>query len=331
MHSVTIRDVALHAGVSVRTVSRVVNGRGEITEATRLRVQTAIDELGFQPNKLARALVTQHTDTIGLIVDDIANPFFAELAASVQANAQAAGYSIFLCHSAGLWEEELRALDSLVAHGVDGIILYPSAGLTAERLSPFADRYGPIVTIGHAPTNERIGRVRIAIRGGAYEAVEHLIARGHRCIAMLCGIGAPAIHHRYHGYREALLCHDLPVRDELVWPGATTFERGRASTLTLLAQYPDITAIFAYNDLLALGALRACSELGRRVPADCAVVGFDDILLADWVSPSLTTVRVDKVELGSRAVGLLLDMLHAPESAPPSVTVDTRLVVRESA
>ncbi len=330
MHSVTMRDVAQRAGVSVRTVSRVVNRRGEITDATRLRVQAAIDDLNFQPNKLARALVTQHTDTIGLIVDDIANPFFAELAAAVQANAQAAGYSIFLCHSAGLWEEELRALDSLVAHGVDGIILSPSAGLTAERLKPFADRCGPIVTVGHAPNHDRIGRVQISTRGGAYEAVEHLIARGHRCIAMLCGIGAPAIHHRYQGYREALLGHDLDLRDELVCPGATTFERGRASTLALLAQYPDVTAIFAYNDLLALGALRACAEQGRRVPADCAVVGFDDIPLADWINPSLTTVRVDKPRLGGQAVELLLDMLLAPESAPPTVTVDTRLVVRES-
>lgn len=331
MHSVTIRDVAKRAGVSVRTVSRVVNGRGEITEATRHRVQAAIDELAFQPNKLARALVTQHTDTIGLVVDDIANPFFAELAASVQASAQAAGYSIFLCHSAGRWEEELRALESLVAHGVDGIILSPSAGLTAERLSPFANRHRPIVTVGHAPNHDRIGRVQITTRGGAYEAVEHLILRGHRCIAMLCGIGAPAIHHRYHGYREALLSHDLPLREELVCSGTTTFERGRTSTLALLAQHPDITAIFAYNDLLALGTLRACAELGRRVPADCAVVGFDDIPLADWVSPSLTTVRVDKAELGSRAVDLLLDMLVASESPPPSVTVATRLMVRESA
>ncbi len=330
MHAVTIRDVAERAGVSVRTVSRVVNRRGEITEATRLRVQAAIDELGFHPNKLARALVTQHTDTIGVIVDDFANPFFAELAAAVQASAQAAGYSIFLCNSAGLWEEELRALDSLVAHGVDGIIVSPSAGLTAERLSPFADRYGPIVAVGHAPHHHRIGRIQIATRGGAHQAVEHLINRGHRCIAMLCGIGAPAIHHRYHGYREALLCHDLPLRDELVCPGATTFERGRAATLALLAQHPDITAIFAYNDLLALGALRACAELGRRVPADCAVVGFDDIPLADWVSPSLTTVRVDKAALGGQAVELLLSMLTSPESAPPAITVETRLMVRES-
>ncbi len=330
MHAVTIRDVAERAGVSVRTVSRVVNHRGEITEATRHRVQAAIDELGFRPNKLARALVTQHTDTIGLIVDDFANPFFAELAAAVQASAQAAGYSIFLCNSAGLWEEELRALDSLVAHGVDGIILYPSAGLTAERLSPFADRYGPIVAVGHAPHHHRIGRIQIATRRGAYEAVEHLIERGHQRIAMLCGIGAPAIHHRYHGYREALLIHGLPLRDELVCAGATTFERGRASTLALLTQHPDITAIFAYNDLLALGALRACAELGRRVPADCAVVGFDDIPLADWVSPSLTTVRVDKAALGGQAVELLLSMLTSPESAPPSVTVETRLMVRES-
>jgi LacI family transcriptional regulator len=331
MHPVTIRDVAQRAGVSVRTVSRVVNDRGEITDATRQRVRVAIDELGFRPSKLARALVTQHTDTVGLIVDDISNPFFAEVARAVQSSAQAAGYDVFLCNSAGRWEEELASLDSLVTHGVDGIILYPSAGLTSERIKPFADRYAPIVTIGASPSHPSISRIAITTRAGAREAVEYLIEKGHRAIAMLCGLGAVSIHRRYQGYRDALLAHDLPVRDELVYPGPATFERGRQSARELLVSHPEVTAIFAYNDLLGLGSLRACRELGRRVPDDCAIMGFDDIPLADWVSPTLTTVRVDKTALGEGAVARLLEMLRTPGCACTPITVPTGLILRESA
>ena len=182
-----MRDVANRAHVSVRTVSRVINGQGEITEATRQRVLATIDEMDYRPSKLARGLVSRHTDTIGLIVGDIANPFFSEIARAMQDKARAAGYDVFFCNSGGSWEEELRALHSLADHGVDGIVISPSPGLTAERIKPFADRSCPIVAVAHAVTHPRISSIVVATRTGARHAVEYLIDKGHTCIGMLAG------------------------------------------------------------------------------------------------------------------------------------------------
>ena len=327
-----MRDVANRAHVSVRTVSRVINGQGEITEATRQRVLTTIDEMDYRPSKLARGLVSRHTDTIGLIVGDIANPFFSEIARAMQDRARAAGYDVFFCNSGGSWEEELRALHSLADHGVDGIVISPSPGLTAERIKPFADRFCPIVTLVYPLAHPHISSIQSEIRKGARQAVEYLIDKGHTTIAMLAGPApTPMIHWRVEGYRDALLAHGLPFRAELVCSGAPVFERGRASTHEILSRFPEVTAIFAYNDLLALGAIRACRELGRRVPEDCAIIGFDDIPLADWVTPALTTVRMDKQALGDRAVARLLEMLDAPELQYAPVFIPAELVVRESA
>ena len=327
-----MRDVANRAHVSVRTVSRVINGQGEITEATRQRVLATIDEMDYRPSKLARGLVSRHTDTIGLIVGDIANPFFSEIARAMQDKARAAGYDVFFCNSGGSWEEELRALHSLADHGVDGIVISPSPGLTAERIKPFADRFCPIVTLVYPLAHPHISSILSEIRKGACQAVEYLIDKGHTTIAMLAGPAPTAmIHWRVKGYRDALLAHDLPFRAELVCSGAPVFERGHASTRDILTRFPEVTAIFAYNDLLALGAIRACRELGRRVPEDCAIIGFDDIPLADWVTPALTTVRMDKQALGDQAVARLLEMLAAPEDSFPPVLVPTELILRESA
>jgi LacI family transcriptional regulator len=327
-----MRDVAQKAHVSVRTVSRVVNGQGEITQATRERVLATIAELGYRPSKVARALVTQRSETIGLIVNDIANPFFAEVAHATQQAARAAGYDVFFYNSDGSWEEELRALHSMADHGVDGILIAPSPGLTAERIKPFADRFAPIVTLVYAIAHPNTSAVLSEIRQGARQAVTYLIDRGHTRIAMLAGPAAnPLLHWRVQGYRAALLKRGLPYRAEWIFSGPPTFERGRASTHALLKQYPETTAIFAYNDLLALGAIRACRELGRRVPDDCAIIGFDDISMADLVSPALTTVRVDKRALGGRAMARILEMLAAPGQAFQPIFLPTELIRRESA
>jgi LacI family transcriptional regulator len=327
-----MRDVAKKASVSVRTVSRVVNGQGEITAATRDRVTATIAELGYRPSKVARALVTQHTETIGLIVSDIANPFFSEIARATQQAARAAGYDVFFYNSNGSWEEELRALHSLADHGVDGIILAPSPGLTAERIKFFADRFHPIVTLVYPIAHPHISSILSEIRKGARKAMEYLIGQGHTRIGMLAGPAAnPLIHWRVQGYREALLGHGLGFHTEWIASGLATFERGRASTCELLAQHPQLTALFAYNDLLALGAIRACKELGRRVPDDCAIIGFDDIPAADWVSPALTTVRVDKRRLGEQAMARVLEMLHTPDQVFPPIFAPAELLLRESA
>lgn len=329
---VTMRDVAQEARVSIKTVSRVVNQQGEVSAETRQRVLAAIDRLGYRPSKVARALVTQRTDTIGLILADITNPFFAEVARGVLDTAEAHGYNAFLCNADSDPQQEIRALYSLADHEVDGTILFPSWG-NQDKLRSFTDQHQPLVIVNR-PFGDYPGMsfVLADIRRGAKLAVDYLVSRGHTEIGMLAGNAAPLDElQRARGFREALIAHDLPVIDDWIVAGMPILQQGRASTQQLLTEYPEITAIFAYNDMLAIGAMQACEVLGRRVPEECAVVGFDDIELAAMVNPSLTTVHMDKYELGRQAATRLLDMLDTADGDFPPIHMDVELVVRESA
>jgi LacI family transcriptional regulator len=323
--------VAQEAGVSIKTVSRVVNNQGEISEATRQRVLVTIEKLGYRPSKVARALVTQRTDTIGLVLGDITNPFFPEVARGVLDIAETLGYDVFLCNSDGDHEREVRTLRSLADHAVDGIIIFPTFALET-MLDEVAVPGRPLVSVNRPFDGPWASSVMMHSHRGAKMAVNHLLTRQHRAIAMIAGQTSDASRlQRIKGYRDALLEYDVPVREEWIVPGAPIQSRGCESARELLQRYPEITAIFAYNDLLALGAMQACKELGRRVPDDCAIVGFDDIPLADSISPALTTVRVDKYELGRQAMNRLLQMLAEPGVELGPLWMDVELVVRQSA
>ncbi len=327
----TLRDVAQRAGVSTKTASRVVNHQGEVSDETRARVQAAIRELGYRPSKLARGLVTHRTDTIGLVLGDICNPFFPEVARGVLDNAEQTGYNVFVCNSDGNLAKETRTLHSLADHAVDGIILFPSLEIEDFLLS-FAAQGRPVVCVNRPFESPWISRVMMRSRDGARQATEHLINKGHKKIGMLNGQAKPATRHeRVRGYLEALGANGLPECADWIISGPPVLEQGRRAAHELLMQHPEITAIFAYNDLLALGAIQACADLGRRVPEDCAVIGFDDIPLADRVSPTLTTVRVDKYALGQLCMQRMCEMLSSPETLFPPVEIGVELIVRESA
>jgi LacI family transcriptional regulator, galactose operon repressor len=338
--AVTLRDVAQQAGVSIKTVSRVVNNEADISKETRQRVSAVIAELGYRPSKLARALVTHHTDTIGLIVGDIANPFFAEVAHGVLAAARDLGYELFLRSSDYQPQQEIDALYALADHNVDGMIIFPDWDNRAE-LEAFASQHMPLVVVDRAfPPHPRIGLVLNDIRGGAQRAVEYLVGKGHRAIGMLAGRTGPRHQEeRLQGFRQALLAHRLPVVGEWILTGSPNGEvglaRGYAAAHQLLTQHPQVTAAFAYDDLIAIGALQAGLELGRRVPDDFAIVGFDDISFASSTNPPLTTVRIDKVALGQQAVIRLVEMLNNPlgqsDSPWAPIHLDVELVVRRSA
>jgi LacI family transcriptional regulator len=329
---VTMRDVARKANVSIKTVSRVVNNQGEVSAETRQRVLAAIEELGYRPSKVARALVTQRTDTLGLILGDITNPFFSEFACGVLNAAQTNGYDVFLCNSGARVEQEIRALYSLSDHNVDGIIIFPS-WRNEDRLKAFAEHHRPLVVVNRLfEEHPGISQVLTDNLRGAKLAVDYLVSKGHTAIGMLAGYGAsPKIFRRVRGFCEALTAHGLPVVDEWIVACIPVLKHGDRVTRRLLTRYPRVTALFAYNDLLALGAVQACKELGRRVPHDCAIVGFDDIQLASLVTPSLTTVHLDKYELGRQAVTRLVEMLEEPETMFPPIYMDVELLIRESA
>jgi LacI family transcriptional regulator len=324
-----MRDVAHKAGVSIRTVSRAIHEQGEITEETRQRVLAAVKELGYRPSKLARALVTRHTQTIGLVVIEITNPYFPEFARGVMDTAGAEGYNVFVCNSDGDPDKGIAALESLADHGVDGIIAFPGYENELE-VRAFAEIQAPLVAVNRPfEQPRRIGQVLTRLEQGTKLATNHLIDRGHTAIGMIAGLGHTQLQ-RGQGFRDALTSHHLPVAEEWILAGPPVVEHGLDATRHLLTEHPRVTAIVCYNDLVAMGALQACKEIGRRVPDDCAIVGFDNIEFASMTEPSLTTIHVDKYWLGQQAATLLLKIIADPESAFPPVYADVTLVVRAS-
>lgn len=329
---VTIEDVARVAGVSRQTVSRAINNKNEISPETRKRVMDAVEKLGYRPSRVAQGLVTQRTYTVGLVVGDITNPFFPEVARGAQDTAWAKGYNVFLCNTDGDPRQECSTLHSLADHAVDGIIVYPSYD-SQENLTNFAAHYQPLVVVNYVFEHPGVSQVMINNRRGAKLAVEHLISKGHTAIGMLSGVQSPAPSRvrRIQGFRETLLEHNLPVVEAWIVPSLEpTFECGYEAAKQLLTKHPQVTAIFAYNDLLALGAMRACHELGRHIPGDCAIIGFDDIQWAATATPALSSVRIDKYELGRQAMTRLLEMLEAPAATFPPIWLDVELIARES-
>jgi LacI family transcriptional regulator len=327
-----MRDVAQKAGVSIKTVSRVVNDQGEISEATRQQVLAVIEELGYRPSRLARALVTQQTHTVGLLVGDITNPFFPKVSRGMMDVAQSKGYNTYLCNTDGDTAQELSLLESLADHGVDGIILYPSYN-SDDNLSIFVKHYRPVVVFNLDFDHPNVSRVIVNNRKGAKLAVDHLVSKGHSAIAMLTGVRDPSLDkvRRIQGFRDALEANNLPVNEAWLVPSdAPTYDCGYVGAKKLLAEQPQITAIFTYNDLLALGALQAYHESGRCIPDDIAIVGFDDIVWATQSVPPLTTIRIDKYELGRQATTRLFDMLEHPDTSYPPISIDVELVERGS-
>jgi LacI family transcriptional regulator len=317
--------------VSRQTVSRAINDKGEISPATRKRVMEAVRELGYRPSGVARGLATRRTCTIGLVVPDITNPFFPEVARGVQDVARNKGYSVFLCNTDESPDEELTVLDSLAAQPVDGIILFGSR-ISDQDLVAFADRYRPLVVLNRPSGHPGVSLILVDNHRGAELAVSHLADLGHVAIGMLAGpVTSPSSAQRVEGFCQAVAARGLPAREDWIISGQPTIEGGNRDTLRLLTQHPQVTALFAYNDLRALGAIQACRDLGRRVPNQCAVVGFDDIRMAAMVRPSLTSVRVDKYFLGQQAMIRLLAMLDEPDTSFPTIHVDVELVKRESA
>jgi LacI family transcriptional regulator len=331
---VTIEDVAREAGVSRQTVSRAINNKAEISADTLNRVLEAVDKLGYRPSRMAQGLVTQRTYTLGLVVGDITNPFFPEVARGVIDAAQLRDYNVFLCNTDGNLQQELRILQSLADHAVDGIIIFPSYD-SDDNLKTIVEQYQrPLVLVNHAFRHYLVSNVLVDNQRGAGLAVDYLVSKGHTAIGMLTGVLNPSRDRvrRILGFRQALAAHGLPVVEEWLVPSLDpTFERGYEAGRYLLSQHPQVTAIFAYNDLLALGAIRACHELGRRIPDDCAIIGFDDIRWAATATPALTSIGVNKHYLGEQSVTCLLSMLESPDAVFQPIYVDVELVIRESA
>jgi len=330
----TVHDVARRAGVSTSTVSHVVNRTRFVSDELRARVEAAMRELDFTPNAAARMLTLKRSHTIGLIVSDIRNPFFASVARGVEDVAQEQGYTLVLCNSDETAWRERACLNALETRAVDGVLL-ASAGVADEHLSRLVQAGYPIVLVDRDLPELGAPAVLLDNEGAAYSAVWHLITRGHRRIAMLSGRAAiSTTTERVAGYRRALREAGVDMDDRLIVSGESTSEGGVIAANAVLDLDIPPSAIFSGNNLMSIGALQAIGNRGLLVPEDVALVGFDDFPFpwSDAFRPHLTTVAQPTYELGRRAAELLVQRLQglsAPTSAE-RVVLDGKLVVRES-
>ena len=337
--AVTIQDVAARSGVSISTVSRVVTGAVAVEPATSERVREAIAALGYRPNLLARSFRRRVTHTIGLLVPDNSNPFFAELARTIEDAGFADGYSVVLCNSDLSAVKQETYIDVLLANRVDGLILVSSGLIPTvgrhDAVARILDAGAPCVVVNRDLGETPVDQVLVDNDQGGYLAGEHLIALGHRRIACLVGPSdlTPSAG-RIAGFQRALADAGLAVAAEGLVRGNGRPDGGSAAALQLLERgvvgAGDVTAIFAFNDQMATGAIGTLQRAGCRVPQDVSVIGFDDIPQSAAIFPALTTIAQPIAEMGSIGVRILLDRIARRDAPHQRVRLSTRLVVRES-
>lgn len=323
----TIYDIAKATGVSIATVSKVLNKTGRISEETRKKVLKAIEELGYEKSAIASALAGKNTYTIGFLLPDINNPFFAEVARGAEDAAFERGYSVLICSTDHREEKERAYLKTLRHKRMDGLVI--ATGTTPrETLEELMDEGVRIVLMSREIPGALIGSVMVDNRFGGQLAAEHLLSLGHRKIGLIMEpLSIGSAHDIFRGFQKAVEGTDA----ELFVSEETGFgiEAGARLAGDLLARHK-VTALFAANDELAVGVLQACRERGIRVPEDLSVVGFDNTILSQIVTPALTTVAQPIYELGRRTVHLLMDGIENETQPKNREVLEPRLIVRES-
>jgi LacI family transcriptional regulator len=327
---VTMRDVSAMAGVSISTVSHVINNTRSVPGATRQRVLDAIRTTGFMPNTIARSLKRAETRTLGLAVGDISNPYFTEVVHALETTAGTAGYTLLLTDVGEDPDREMAALGVLIGRRVDGLILSPSAAGGVKAVEYARKNKVPVVQIDRVATSD-CDFVVARNRPGMRRLVRHLAELGHRRIALLAGLsGLSSSRERVDGYRAGLREMGIESDPALIVPAGSSVEPGRTVTHQLMALAKPPTALVASNNLMALGAMRALKELGLRVPEDIALVAFDDFAWADLFQPRLTTIAQPCRQIGETAVKLMLARIAAPDAPAHHVHLRTTLLHRES-
>jgi LacI family transcriptional regulator len=330
----TLQRIALLSGLSMTTISRVLSGQAEryrISKKTETAVRRLAKAHNFVPNQLARGLRLKRTHTIGLIIPDISNPFFAGIAHQVILGTRRYGYSVILCDSLDAIDLEMESLALLQSRSVEGVVLCP-AGQSGDHLAGFVDGKLPIVLVDRFFPDLALPYVSSDNAFGARQATELLIKNGHRRIACLQGLRGTAPNEgRVRGYKEALVAHQIPVNENLIVGDSFAEQSGYIETKLLLRAEPDVTAILALSNLNALGAIRALAEEKRRIPDDVSIVAFDDTPYSAYLATPLTTVAQANSEMGEVAVKLLFDHIQSPAKKPKGgILLPTNLILRES-
>ncbi|MGN7382425.1 Catabolite control protein [Chlamydia abortus] len=324
---ISIKDVAKHAGVSVATVSRVLNNSGYVGQDTRIKVEKAIKELNYKPNEVARSLFKKQSSAIGLIVPDITNPFFPELARAVEDTAIQLGYNVILCNSDEDENKEQNYLDVLQQQYVKGIIV-SSNTMTAKQIEQLNI---PVVSIDRV-ISKGLPTIVVENKKGAMMATRFLQSKGCRRIGHIKGTsGVVNAEERCEGYKE-IVGGEPWFKETYITEGQYDMQSSIQAALELLQRHPDIDGIFAANDIMAIGAIKAAYQLGRKVPQDIAIIGFDGISLSKATTPELTTIQQPIYEMGEKATKMLVSLMERQQTVEQEnyKILDVSLIERES-
>ena len=328
MKYVTLRMVAEKAGVSVNTASRAINNKPDINIETKKLVLKIAKELGYIRNAAAVALRTNKTGTIGVIIEDNRNPFYAEVLNGMEVAAREKNYHIILTNTQIDYKKEEEAINLLLAKRVDGLLIAPVQDRD-DDIKKLIDANIPFVIVGRDFENIELDAVYNNEVKGGFLATEYLIKKGHKRIALIDGFlyKSPA-KGRLEGYKKALKKYGISMDDALVSVGDIDIKDGYHRTKQMLEKDLDFTAIFAYNDMMAFGAMQAIKEKGLRIPQDIGLVGYDDIPFSSFISPPLTTIRLRKQDLGAESVKLLLSHINGKLKKMKKVMLDVELITR---
>ena len=333
MHTTTMKRIAVELGVSITTVSKVLNNHDDIGEATRTRVLAKVEELGYQRNAVARSLSLRRTHTLGIVIPDLMHSFFVEIIAGIEPVASSRGYGLLLCSSSENPEKEQSELEMLRSRQVDGIVLASAHGSGITGLLQQLTKQGTTLVMIDRDDHPSVKchRVLTDDERVGHLATDHLLDLGRRAIAH---IGGPAIAHakrREKGWRDALRARGIKPADEWIVRGGFMESEGYQAMKRLLEVRPKVDAVFAANDPSAIGAMKAIWEAGLRVPDDIAVVGVGDIALGDLLRVPLTTVGWSRTDQGRHAAELMLNSLDEDNDAEPQrIIIPPRLIARAS-
>lgn len=329
MAAPTNKDVASRAGVSIATVSRVINGLPNVRPELRRKVLRVVKKLNYQPSRTAQRLRVKRSRVIGLVISDIQNPFFTSVVRGAEDAAYERGYSLVLCDSDEDPEKEKLYTDVMRAEGVAGVIVATTSDANSHIQNLLAHNI-PVVAIDRRVKDRRVDSVVVANAKGAFMAVEHLLGLGHRRIAMVSMRSLPTGTERQAGYLRALRKYGVRGSRRLIRLGVPKPEGGYQYARQLLSLDPRPTAIFVDNNMMMLGALEAIRECGIRVPQELSVVGFDDVPWATLLNPPLTVVAQPTHELGRKAVEQVLKRLDQPGETGSHFQLMPRLIIRDS-
>ncbi|QUM87953.1 substrate-binding domain-containing protein [Moritella sp. 36] len=327
----TIKDVARHAGVSTSTVSHVLNNTRYVSDDVSARVRTAVEELRYAPSALARSLKVQSTKTFGMLVTTSTNPFFGEVLKGVERRCYEHGYNLILCNTEGDVTRMHANLDILLQKRVDGLMLMCSE-VESQGFNLF-ERHKPVPTVvmDWGPTNFPCDKIQDNSHRGGYMATQHLIAKGHTEIGCITGVlDKLTAQQRFAGFTQAMEEAGLAINPKWITAGDFECEGGEKAFAEMVANGPLPSALFVCNDMMAMSVINSASKKGISVPEDLSIIGYDDIKLAKYMTPSLTTIHQPKHRLGQKAVDMLLEQIKSKIESNQIIELEPTLVERDS-